>query len=109
MGFRIAKILQSKTYYEYLIIRKEVLAELYEYEIIIEKSPLIDQNRFDKINDLEIMLELPEDIEEGRFGADIMESNYFFTKWDNWERRKYHIPRCSYHCEGLHGKYYIVS
>ena len=49
MGFRIAKILQSKTYYEYLIIRKEVLAELYEYEIIIEKSPLIDQNRFDKI------------------------------------------------------------
>lgn len=103
MGFWVAKILQSKTYYEYLIIREEVLAELNEYEIIIENSPLIDPNRFEKINDLKIMLALPEDIEEGRFGADIIESNSFFTKWANWKRRKYHMPRCSNHCEGLHG------
>lgn len=103
MGFWVAKILQSKTYYEYLMIREEILAELYEYETIIDNSPLIDQNRFDKILDLKIMLALPEDIEEGRFGADIIESNYYFTKWANWERRKHHMPRCSNHCEGLHG------
>lgn len=35
MGFCVAKIFQSKTYYMYLIIREEILAELYEYELKI--------------------------------------------------------------------------
>lgn len=80
MGFWVAKILQSKIYYEYLLISEEILAELYEYETIIDDAPLIGQNSFDNIYDLKIMLSLPEDIEEGRFDPDIMENNYYFTK-----------------------------
>ena len=49
------------------------------------------------------MLALSEDIEEGKFSENIIENNYYFTKWANWERRKHHMPRCSNHCEGLHG------
>jgi len=30
------------------------------------------------------MLALPEDIEEGRFSVNAMESNYYFTKLANW-------------------------
>lgn len=53
MGFWFVKILQSKIYYEYLIIREEILAELYEYESkilsLIVKNCI--QQRFNDKND----------------------------------------------------------
>lgn len=79
MGFWVAKILKTKTFHEYLIIREEILVELFEYEAIINDSPFIDQNRLDKIFDLKIMLALPEDIEAGKFSENIIENNYYFT------------------------------
>ena len=73
LGTFVKRILETKTYVEYLNVREE------------------------------IMLVLPEDIEDGKFDGSIKNSNYFWTKWANWERVKCNIPRCSNHAEGFHG------
>lgn len=107
-GFWVRKILKCKTKIEFLQIREEILAEINAYK---EKVELLELNQkiLDKINEklcnIEIMLTLPEEIENEKntHNEKIIQSKYFLPKWANWYRRAYHIPRCSNHSEGAHG------
>ena len=103
LGLIVIKILETRTLLEYMKIREELLGEIEEFEKIQLKSPSCDQIQIEKIYQIKIMLALPEDIENGKFDFDIIDSNYFYPKWANWERREYNIPRCSNHSEGFHG------
>lgn len=109
-GFSIwvTKLLNCKTEFEYLQIREEIIAELNIYIEKLEDMPINEKdlkNIHLKINNLQIMLALPDEIESGKNekNISIKQSIYYLPKWANWYRRAYHIPRCSNHSEGAHG------
>lgn len=74
----IIKILKTKTFLEYLQIRENLLGDLEEYEIIQKESPTYDQKQIEKINQIKIMLALPEDLENGKIGFEIIDSNIYY-------------------------------
>lgn len=103
IGTWVKKILQCNTKNEFLNLRNEINKEIDAFLSIKYKSPEIDLNREPKINDLKIMLLLPEEVEKSELAEKIKKSNYYMPKWANWLRRDFHIPRCTNHAEGFHG------
>lgn len=102
IGLWAQKLLRCKTLKEFLFIRKQIEAEINAFLSKKIKSPEIGLDDDSKINDLKIMLLLPEDVQKIENSEKIINSNYFIEKWANWIRRDNHVPRCSNHCEGFH-------
>lgn len=99
----VRKILKTKTLNDFLELRIIIRAEIEAFLSTKYDTSQIDTSYQTKIEDLEIMLMLPEEVDEKENNALIKKSHYYLPKWANWLRRDLHIPRCSNHSEGMHG------